>query len=674
MAATNCPDSTAVSARGGEFDFDLTGVRLQEIVDHAAELLAAYGIGPGDVVALAFPYTVKVFCDPFSGGHPLSSCSGSAQPAYNAMEFEYHLSDLRSKLLLTPNEGNRLAQFAASELNIPHLTTRLHSANSKITLSSTDIEPDLDSMSKVVNDPSDVALYLCDSGIPRYKFLGVALCFRNRYIPAFCRRVQFTQKELAIAVEYTFLQDRHLVLAFLSSLAVGTTAAARSSTWRFLDKMISRNATRHTAVVGPGVRYRPEVARPDMPEGNNAPTTTDENKTETESGGEEPTLTEELANLVSPSSDFVPSSIQSRLASADPVDSFPVISDGEGTYAHRPVEEGGFEFPQEDSHLRPRGEVRVPPDACAAAVARRLLAPLNPAYKAETFERYLSNSQSKLLLTPHEGNQPAQSAASKLNIPHLTAKLHSADSKISLSSTGIVPDLDSMSKVVNDPSDVALFLRYDFGPSLSTAMRFTQKELAAEVLSDNSHMLNYLQIYPAVSEHPLIRYECLVRELLRYLVAGTPVALLAATAAARSSGNARRHTANKVDRVRYTSEVARPAKIEASLNSKKQETRVIRPRPIRRGLLPTPVLVKSELMEVHGGRASMGCAGAVGLARNDAAEVSRCRQSDRLNQKSLFCSVCSVSRFLFCFSSNVRIEIIDLIISYGKNGLLKMGS
>ncbi|KAI6707199.1 hypothetical protein NL676_010161 [Syzygium grande] len=126
-------------------------------------------------------------------------------PAYKAKEFEYHLSDLRSKLLLTPNEGNQLAQSAASELNIPHLIAELHSANSKITLSSTDIKPDLDSMSKVVNDPSDVALYLCNSGIPRYKFLGVALYFRNRYIPAFCRRVQFTQKKLAIAIEYTFL-------------------------------------------------------------------------------------------------------------------------------------------------------------------------------------------------------------------------------------------------------------------------------------------------------------------------------------------------------------------------------------------------------------------------------------------------------------------------------------
>ncbi|XP_056173621.1 probable CoA ligase CCL9 [Syzygium oleosum] len=290
MAATNCPDWTTVSARGGEFDFDLTRARLQELVDHAAALLAAYGIGPGNVVAFAFPYTVE-FVILFLAVIRCRAAVALLNPAYKAKEFEYHLSDLRSKLLLTPNEGNQLAQSAASELNIPHLTTRLHSANSKITLSSTNIEPDLDSMSKVVNDPSDVALYLCDSGTPSHKFLGVAC------VPAFCRRMQFTQKELAIAVEYPFLQDRHLVLAFLSSLSAGTTAAARSSASRFLDKMISGNATRHTAVVGPGVRYRPEVARPDMPEGNNAPTTTEENKTETERGGEEATLTEELANL-----------------------------------------------------------------------------------------------------------------------------------------------------------------------------------------------------------------------------------------------------------------------------------------------------------------------------------------------------------------------------------------
>ncbi|KAI6707201.1 hypothetical protein NL676_010163 [Syzygium grande] len=102
MAATNCPDSTAVSARGGEFDFDLTGVRLQEIVDHAAALLA-YGISPAML----------------SRSLSLHRRVALLNPAYNAMEFEYHLSDLRSKLLLTPNEGNQLAQFAASELNIP---------------------------------------------------------------------------------------------------------------------------------------------------------------------------------------------------------------------------------------------------------------------------------------------------------------------------------------------------------------------------------------------------------------------------------------------------------------------------------------------------------------------------------------------------------------------------
>ncbi|XP_056174074.1 L-type lectin-domain containing receptor kinase IX.1-like [Syzygium oleosum] len=319
-AASDFPDRRAVSARG-EFEFDLTHAWLQELVDHATALLAAYDIGPSDVVALAFPNTVE-FVILFLAVIRCRAAAAPLDPAYKAAEFGYYLSHLQSKLLLTPNEGNRLAHSAASKLNTPHLTAKLHSADSKIALSSTDIEPDLDLMSKVINDPSDVALYLYDCDIPGHNFLELALYLHNRNIPAFRQRVQFTQKELSTVlskkrkyakspysavnpvIKDPLLHYRRIVLDLLSSLAAGTavalpaaTAAARSSVSRFLDKMMSGNATRHTAVVGPGVRYRPEVARPDLPEGNNAPTTTDENKTETERGGEEPTLTEELANL-----------------------------------------------------------------------------------------------------------------------------------------------------------------------------------------------------------------------------------------------------------------------------------------------------------------------------------------------------------------------------------------
>ncbi|KAL3729811.1 hypothetical protein ACJRO7_026884 [Eucalyptus globulus] len=90
---------------------------------------------------------------------------------------------------------------------------------------------------------------------------------------------------------------------------------------------------------------------------------------------------------------------------------------------------------------------------------RATAAPLNPFYTAKVLEFYLSDSEPKLLLTLQEGNRRAQSAASRLNIPHLTANLHSADTKITLfDQRRAEPSLDSMSTVVNDPSNVAMFL------------------------------------------------------------------------------------------------------------------------------------------------------------------------------------------------------------------------
>ncbi|KAA8533724.1 hypothetical protein F0562_031241 [Nyssa sinensis] len=49
---------------------------------------------------------------------------------------------------------------------------------------------------------------------------------------------------------------------------------------------------------------------------------------------------------------------------------------------------------------------------------RATAAPLNSAYTSDEFEFYLSDTESKILLTSKEGNQPAQAAASKLKIPH----------------------------------------------------------------------------------------------------------------------------------------------------------------------------------------------------------------------------------------------------------------
>lgn len=157
-AASDFPDNLAVSA-SGEFEIRLTRAQLRELVDHAAALLIASGVGAGDVVALAFPNTVEFVIMLLA----VIRCRATAlplDPANSTFKFESYLFKSRAKLLLTPQEGNVRAHNAAYKLNIPDVTAKLHSANSKITLSSTDIEPDLDSLSKVVNKPLDGAFLL----------------------------------------------------------------------------------------------------------------------------------------------------------------------------------------------------------------------------------------------------------------------------------------------------------------------------------------------------------------------------------------------------------------------------------------------------------------------------------------------------------------------------------
>lgn len=56
-AASEFPNKRALSVSG---KVELTHTQLQDLIDHAASLLIASGINPGDVVALTFPNTVEV--------------------------------------------------------------------------------------------------------------------------------------------------------------------------------------------------------------------------------------------------------------------------------------------------------------------------------------------------------------------------------------------------------------------------------------------------------------------------------------------------------------------------------------------------------------------------------------------------------------------------------------
>ncbi|KAL3738139.1 hypothetical protein ACJRO7_019644 [Eucalyptus globulus] len=246
-AAQDFPDRIAVSACG---KFGLTHARLRELVDHAAALLATSGVVAGDVVALVFPNTVE-FVILFLAVIRCRATAAPLDPIYTAAEFKFYLSHSRSKFLLIPREGNLRARSAASELNIPRLIAKLHSANSRITLSSTDVEPSLDSMSEVVNDPSDIALLLHTSsatGCPKRMLLtqrNLASSVRN-----IKREFELTESDSTVIVLPLF-HVHSLVAGLLSSLAAGAAVAlpavVRFSVPTFLGDMKSYNATWYTA-------------------------------------------------------------------------------------------------------------------------------------------------------------------------------------------------------------------------------------------------------------------------------------------------------------------------------------------------------------------------------------------------------------------------------------------
>ncbi|XP_028773407.1 oxalate--CoA ligase-like [Neltuma alba] len=160
--------------------------------------------------------------------------------------------------------------------------------------------------------------------------------------------------------------------------------------------------------------------------------------------------------------------------------------------------------------------------------ARATAAPLNPAYTAEEFEFYLSDSESKLLLTSQEGNGSAQDAASKLNIPHVTASLSKADdAELSLSLTQNQSRSDLAAKLVNDPSDVALFLHTSGTTSRPKGVPLTQHNLAASVQNIKS-VYKLTESDSTVVVLPLFHVHGLIAGLLSSLCAGAAVALPAA--------------------------------------------------------------------------------------------------------------------------------------------------
>lgn len=164
----------------------------------------------------------------------------------------------------------------------------------------------------------------------------------------------------------------------------------------------------------------------------------------------------------------------------------------------------------------------------AVVRARATAAPLNSAYTAEEFEFYLSDSESKLLVTSSEGNNHAQAAASKLNIPHCAASLSDADSELKLTLSRSESDSpNSVAGVINEPSDVALFLHTSGTTSRPKGVPLSQLNLVSSVRNIKS-VYRLTELDSTVIVLPLFHVHGLIAALLSSLGAGAAVTLPAA--------------------------------------------------------------------------------------------------------------------------------------------------
>nr|AMW91734.1 CoA ligase-like protein 8 [Scutellaria baicalensis] len=242
------PSRRAISVSG---HFDLTHAQLRQLVERAAAGLVAAGVKPGDVVALTFPNTVE-FVIMFLSVIRVRATAAPLNAAYTFDEFEFYLSDSESKLLLTSKEGNEPAQAAAAKLNIPHISAALPSGDSEIVFSPTQANVDVDSLSKLTNDPSDAALFLHTSGTTS-RPKGVPLTQHNLYSSVQNIKSVYKISESDSTVIVLPLFHVHGLLAgLLSSLGAGAAvtlpAAGRFSASTFWPDMIKYNATWYTAV------------------------------------------------------------------------------------------------------------------------------------------------------------------------------------------------------------------------------------------------------------------------------------------------------------------------------------------------------------------------------------------------------------------------------------------
>ncbi|KAM1763877.1 hypothetical protein ACFX11_003178 [Malus domestica] len=131
---------------------------------------------------------------------------------------------------------------------------------------------------------------------------------------------------------------------------------------------------------------------------------------------------------------------------------------------------------------------------------------------------------------PQEPIHAAQAAASKLNIPYVTTNLSTAASHLTLSSVA-EGSPDSVSQLVNDPSDVVLFLHTSGTTSRPKGVPLTQLNLASSVQNIKS-VYKITEPDSTVIALPLFHVHGLIAGLLSSFSAGAAATLPAAVSLA----------------------------------------------------------------------------------------------------------------------------------------------
>jgi acyl-CoA synthetase (AMP-forming)/AMP-acid ligase II/aryl carrier-like protein len=109
----NNKNKALLSSNGSEFDFN----RLFEQIFDLVQKLKSFGISKNDRIALVFPQGIEMAVACLAG----ISCAAIAplNPGYTKKEFEFYLSDVAPKILLTLSGFESVAEEVAEENNIP---------------------------------------------------------------------------------------------------------------------------------------------------------------------------------------------------------------------------------------------------------------------------------------------------------------------------------------------------------------------------------------------------------------------------------------------------------------------------------------------------------------------------------------------------------------------------